>query len=82
MEKALGAVRLMAVNAPGQRPVWADSTHEIDKNGDLVRVSPRAPGAFGEYTVLSVVAPANLHVRIPPDPKAQAPSRATARREP
>jgi NADH-quinone oxidoreductase subunit M len=81
MEKALGAVRLMAVNEPGKRPVWADSTLEIDRNGDLVRVTPRRPGSYGEYTVLSIVAPANLHVPVPPESR-PAPSGATARRAP
>ncbi|MCW5938022.1 MAG: NADH-quinone oxidoreductase subunit M [Fimbriimonadaceae bacterium] len=81
MEKALGAVRLMTVNEPGQRPVWADSTLEIDHNGDLVRVTPRRPGSYGEYTVLSVVAPANLHVPVQPEAR-PAPGGATARRAP
>jgi NADH-quinone oxidoreductase subunit M len=80
MEKALGAVRHMTLNEPGQRPVWADPTLEIDGNGDLVRVTPRRPGSLGDYTVLTVVAPANLHATVPPERPAPGLSGTTAGR--
>lgn len=61
MEASLGAVRLMALNDPGQRPSWSDLSLEVDERGDLVRVTPRERGGDLEnYTVLERVAPARL----------------------
>ena len=66
MEKSIGAVRQMALNPEGSRPTWDDKTLEIDDNGDLVRVQEGRPElSLEEYTVVSQVAPANLHWRIP-----------------
>ncbi len=67
MEKAVGAVRMMAVNPPGERPTWQDTSLEIDRDGSLVRVAPRPFGtATGEYTVLGQVAPPRFHNPLPP----------------
>jgi len=62
MESSLGAARMMAVNPQGMRPTWSDPLHEIDQDGNLVQVLPRAEGvALGEYTVQQQIAPANHH---------------------
>ncbi len=62
MESSLGAARMMAVNPQGMRPSWSDPLHEIDQDGNLVQVLPRAEGvALGEYTVQQQIAPANHH---------------------
>jgi NADH-quinone oxidoreductase subunit M len=66
MEKSIGAVRQMAINPPGQRPTWSDPNLEIDDNGNLVRVQEgRSPTNLGDFTIVSQVAPANLHRGIP-----------------
>jgi len=36
MEASLGAARMMAVNPVDQRPSWADASHEIDAEQNLV----------------------------------------------
>ncbi len=41
MDASLNAARLMAVNPAGQRPSWAEPTHEITAKGQLVEVAPR-----------------------------------------
>jgi NADH-quinone oxidoreductase subunit M len=64
MEKSIGAVRQMALNPEGSRPTWDDETLEIDDNGDLVRVEAGRT-TLEEYKVVSTVAPADLHWRIP-----------------
>ncbi|MCE2939496.1 MAG: NuoM family protein [Armatimonadota bacterium] len=62
MESSLGAARMMAVNPQGMRPSWSEPLHEIDQDGNLVQVLPRAEGvALGEYTVQQQIAPANHH---------------------
>lgn len=62
MESSLGAARMMAVNPQGTRPSWSEPLHEIDQDGNLVQVLPRAEGvALGEYTVQQQIAPANHH---------------------
>ncbi len=48
MEAAIGATRMMAINPIGQRPVWSDTTQQIDEKMNLV--------TNGVITV-----PANLH---------------------
>lgn len=48
MESAIGAARMMAINPQGQRPVWADDSHQIDAEMNLVSNG-------------RVIAPANLH---------------------
>lgn len=70
MEASVGAVRMMALNPVGQRPVWSDTSMEVEENGDLVRVLPRSPQELhsGEVKVLEVIAPAKLHFEpLPPD---------------
>ncbi len=65
MESSLGAARMMAVNPQGMRPTWSDPLHEIDQDGNLVQVLPRAEGvALGEYTVQQQIAPANTTLKI------------------
>lgn len=41
MDASLSAARLMAINPPGERPMWSEMTHEIDSKGALVEVAPR-----------------------------------------
>jgi len=63
MEKSIGAVRLMAVAPAGERPVWKDTTLEIDGEMNLVRGS-------------EIVTPAKL--RFPAPIVAQTPTEAPA----
>ncbi|MBS1724472.1 MAG: NADH-quinone oxidoreductase subunit M [Armatimonadetes bacterium] len=66
MEKAVNATRQMAINPPGSRPTWTDTSLEIADNGDLVRVLPRAVNGDMHYQEpLAVVAPGNLHFDVP-----------------
>ena len=72
MEKSIAAVRQMALNEPGKRPTWDDTTLEIDANGDLVRVEERRePSELEDYSIVSTVAPANYHWAIPEEREAQ-----------
>ncbi len=65
MEAAIGATRLMALNPVGERPSWSDLSMEIDKKGNLVQVTPRAPGGDLEhFQVERIIAPAELHFRM------------------
>jgi NADH-quinone oxidoreductase subunit M len=54
MEASVGAVRMMAINPAGTRPVWSNAAHQIDEKMNLV--------ADGE-----VIAPANLHFPVNKD---------------
>jgi NADH-quinone oxidoreductase subunit M len=65
MEKSIGAVRQMALNAAGQRPTWADTSLEIDDDGALVRVIGRDEDKMEDYTVQQVVVAAKLHWPVP-----------------
>lgn len=62
-EKAIHAARMMALNEPGQRPLWTDVTMEIDRRGNLARTEPRTRESIATtlpvYT--EVVAPARVH---------------------
>jgi len=48
MEASIGAVRMMAINSEGSRPVWADASQDIDEDMNLI--------ANGK-----TIAPANLY---------------------
>lgn len=62
MERSIGAVRMMALNKPGQRPDWTDQAHEVDAQGNLVIVNGRTPdGEIDEANGFQVVAPADFY---------------------
>lgn len=62
MERSIGAVRMMALNKPGERPDWADQAHEVDAQGNLVTVNGRTPdGEIDEANGYQVVAPADFY---------------------
>lgn len=69
MESSIAATRLMALGGVNGRPSWKNLNHEVDPKGNLVQVSPRAPGgSLLPYTVERIVTPAQLHHRYdPPD---------------
>ena len=68
MEKSLNATRLMVLNDPGQRPMWSDSSLEVEENGDLVRVAPRPfNGDYTNYSVIGTVAQNDFHFLIDPE---------------
>lgn len=61
-EKALSAVRHMALNPEGQRPIWANPDHEIDEKGNFVLAAPgRSVDGLEEISVQEIVVPANLY---------------------
>lgn len=62
-ESALGAVRLMAINPVGMRPVWNRMDQEIDSTGQLVLVDPRMPDSktLGSYNVRDVISPNRMN---------------------
>ncbi|MBL8067137.1 MAG: NADH-quinone oxidoreductase subunit M [Armatimonadetes bacterium] len=62
MERSIGAVRMMALNKPGERPDWADQAHEVDAQGNLVTVNGRTPdGDIDEANGYQIVAPADFY---------------------
>jgi NADH-quinone oxidoreductase subunit M len=62
MEKAIAATQMMALNPPTMRPRWDDLTMEIDRNMNLVQVSPRVRNSWLENPeVVRTIAPANLY---------------------
>ncbi|MBS1710981.1 MAG: NADH-quinone oxidoreductase subunit M [Armatimonadetes bacterium] len=62
MERSIGAVRMMALNKPGERPDWADQAHEVDAQGNLVTVNGRTPdGEIDEANGYQIVAPADFY---------------------
>lgn len=61
MEASIGAARMMAVNPVGQRPMWSDNTMEIDRAGNLVRVTNRRPAEPGTYEVVDVIKEAGFY---------------------
>jgi NADH-quinone oxidoreductase subunit M len=65
MEKAIGAARQMAVNPEGERPTWNDISLDIDEEGKLVRLQPRARAEeFGPSQVIEVVNDGSLHFEV------------------
>ncbi len=62
MEVSINAVRQMTVNRPGERPIWADSTMEINAKGDLVRTLPRQdPGRATEVAEVGLIHSASFY---------------------
>ncbi len=65
MEASLNATRMMAVNPADKRPVWANVSHDIDSEGDLVEVATRTPDQIASYdpaqAVVRVLSPANYY---------------------
>lgn len=62
MEASLGAVRQMAINPAGKRPSYEDLTHEIDRNGALVKVQERARnGELEDFQQTGVISPPNFY---------------------
>lgn len=59
MEASLQATRLMAVNAPGERPMWGVMTQEIDATGRLIEVAPRE--SLTDYSLVRVISEAKLN---------------------
>lgn len=70
MDASLNAARLMAINPPGERPSWAEPTHEITAKGELVQVAPRRD-LWEPYTVLNVISPGKLNFEMEPGTRAQ-----------
>ncbi len=70
MDASLNAARLMAINPPGERPSWAEPTHEITAKGELVQVAPRRD-LWEPYTVLNVISPGKLNFELEPVTRAQ-----------
>ncbi len=69
METAISATRLMGGNSPPERPSWKNLSHEIDGSGNLVEVNPRAPGgSLIPYSIVRIIAPADLHNELPEGP--------------
>lgn len=56
MEKAVAATRLMVVNSNGVRPTWADPSHEIDDQGNFVKINNRnADGTIDASAGVTIV---------------------------
>jgi NADH-quinone oxidoreductase subunit M len=75
MEASLGAMRYMALNPPGKRPTWWDTTNEVGSKGELLRVRYRTKDMLrSPYVAEEVLQPADLHfpyVKKPEEPKAE-----------
>lgn len=59
MEASVHAVRMMTLNAEGDRPSWKNLEMEVDPKGNLVQVTPRER-ATDFYEVVATIVDANL----------------------
>jgi NADH-quinone oxidoreductase subunit M len=65
MERALGAARQMAINPEGERPTWDDISLDVDSQGRLVRLAPRAMADdFTDSQIIEVVNEGSLYFEV------------------